>query len=54
MRLLRNPRNSKSDRKGGLLPRQNIESELKRLRMESKRLRNFMRATDRYAAEEDG
>ena len=43
----RTPKAKGRPRKDGKPPRQNIESELKRLRMENKLLRDFLRSTER-------
>ena len=43
----RTPNPKGRPRKDGRPPKQNIESELKRLRMENKLLRDFLRSTER-------
>ena len=43
----RTPKPKGRPRKDGKPPKQNIESELKRLRMENKLLRDFLRSTER-------
>lgn len=43
----RTPEPKDRPRKDGNPPKQNIESELKRLRMENKLLRDFLRSTER-------
>ena len=43
----REPKPKGRPRKDGTQPRQNIETELKRLRMENKLLRDFLRSTER-------
>ena len=43
----RTPKAKGRPRKDGKPPRQNIESELNRLRMENKLLRDFLRSTER-------
>ena len=43
----RTPRLKGRPRKDGKPPKQNVETELKRLRMENKLLRDFLRSTER-------
>lgn len=43
----REPKPKGRPRKDGQPPRQNIETEIKRLRMENKLLRDFLRSTER-------
>lgn len=43
----RTPKPKGRPRKDGQAPRQNIETELRRLRMENKLLRDFLRSTER-------
>ena len=43
----RTPKPKGRPRKDGKLPKQNLETEIKRLRMENKLLRDFLRSTER-------